>query len=655
MSATPASLEIASLTALKSRSRAKTAVTSLMRSRNTNERILRNESWSAWRTDRKNTLALVTEVETSQRTKISGRRGRTGLYLSTTGTPPVSSEARIVRRTSTCAWRLTPRLSCPCVFRRRLSCATTRCTAARSCSGPDGSARSSSFSGRAGGSASVRSICARSSSWRSSASKRRIASRGSPSRRGSSSGRSGCGSARRPSERRVRCTSTPMTPEPSPWRPNAAIARRARSRIALSWPSRRARAISWRSVSRLSSAPAASMPPPSPTPSRTAASSAARKKNRSKTRSKMRRSSWDLASVAARPSRKSSPAVHGTSRRTANASSSSLVPTATPSPRSSSPNSSRCAASPGGASSGAVAPYSAALRLAGGRGTDRQLHPDALGDDVEVGAVLDDDRQRLREDLVVDVVGAEEQQRARPVDGLGDRRRLLQVELADHRDDLDELARDRVVELGRVELDDLKLVLELRVVEPQVQAAALQRLGELARVVRGQQHDRPRPRLEHAELGYRDLEVGQELEQHRLDLLVGLVDLVDEEHDRLLRGDRPHQRTLEQELLAEDVVLHLLPAGALGPGLDAQQLLAVVPLVERLGLVEPLVALEAHEAAVEVLRQRAGELGLADPRRALDEDRLAQLGGEVRDERGRLAGEVADRAQAGVDVVDGLR
>src|SRR4051795_7263167 len=571
-----------------------------------------------------------------------------------TGTPPNSSEARIVLRMSTAAWRLRPRCSLPWVLSRRLSWATTRWTAARSCSGPEGRARSSSLSGREGGSCSVRSICARSSSRRSIASNLRISSRGRPSRRGSSSGSSGCGSARRPSARRMGWTSTPMTPEPSPWRPKAAIASRARSRIWPSRPSRSARAISWRSVSRLSSAPAASIPPPSVIPSRTAASSVARKKKRSKTRSKTRRSSCDLASVAASPSRKSSAAVHGTSRRTSNASSSSLVPTATPSPRSSSPNSSRWAARPGGASSGAVAPYSAALRLAGGRGTDRELHADALGDDVEVGAVLDDDRHRLDEDLVVDVVGAEQQQRPRPVDGLRDRRRLLEVELADHGDDLDELARDRVVEVGRVELDDLQLVLELRVVEPEVQTAALQSLGQLARVVRGQQHDRPGARLEAAELGDRDLEVGEELEQHRLELLVGLVDLVDEQHDRLLGGDRAHQRALEQELFAEDVVLDLLPAGALGLGLDAQELLAVVPLVERLGLVEALVALQAHEPAVEVLGERAGELRLADAGRALHEDRLAELGGQIRDERGRLAGQVADRAQPGVDVVDAL-
>src|SRR4051794_28201960 len=542
----------------------------------------------------------------------------------------------MVRRTSTWLRRLRPRCSLPCVASRRRSWATTRCTAARSCSGPLGRARSISLSGREGGNCSVRSICARSSSRRSSASKRRSASRGSPSRRGSSSGRSACGSERRPSARRMRWTSTPMTPEPSPWRPKAAMARRARSRIAPSPPSRSAAAICARSSSRsmLPAALGSLGSPCSRTSWRTAAASAARKKKRSKTSSKIRRSSGDLASVAASASRKSIGSVQPTSPSASKASSSSLVPSATPSLRSSSPSSSRLATRP--------------LRLEG-----TQLHPDALGDDVEVGAVLDDDRHRVAERLLVDVVGAEQQQRARPVDRLCDRRRLLQVELADELDDLDELARDALVELGGVQAHDRELVLELRVVQPEVQAAPLERLGELARVVGGQQHHRTRARLDAPQLGDGDLEVREDLQQHGLELLVGLVDLVDEQHDRLLRGDRRHERAGEQELLAEDVVVHVLPAGALALGLDAQQLLAVVPLVERLGLVEALVALQAHQRAVEVAGQRLGELGLADARGALDEHRLAEAGGEVGHERGRLAGQVAHRAEPGGDVLDG--
>ena len=55
-------MEIASDAARNERSRSNTSVTSLIRSTNTNERILRNASWSACSTLRKNTEALVTDV-----------------------------------------------------------------------------------------------------------------------------------------------------------------------------------------------------------------------------------------------------------------------------------------------------------------------------------------------------------------------------------------------------------------------------------------------------------------------------------------------------------------------------------------------------------------------------------------------------------------
>src|SRR6187431_1978980 len=99
--------------------------------------------------------------------------------------------------------------------------------------------------------------------------------------------------------------------------------------------------------------------------------------------SNTRRSSCDLASVAASAERKSSSEVHGTCSSAANASSSSDVPTCMPSPRSSSANSSSRGAKPlrGLASDEAIG----------------QLHPDALGDHVEVGAVLHDDRHRVLE------------------------------------------------------------------------------------------------------------------------------------------------------------------------------------------------------------------------------------------------------------------
>jgi hypothetical protein len=126
--------------------------------------------------------------------------------------------------------------------------------------------------------------------------------------------------------------------------------------------------------------------------------------------------------------------------------------------------------------------------------------------------VLDDDRHRALEHGLVHVLGAEQEQGARPVDRLRYRRRLLQVERTHHVDDLDQLAGDGLVELGRVQVHDLELALHRRVVEPQVEAAPLQGLRELTRVVRGEEHERVRARLDDPELRDRDLEVGQHLE-----------------------------------------------------------------------------------------------------------------------------------------------
>src|SRR3954447_6138074 len=553
---------------------------------------------------------------------------------------------------STTADRLRPRCSRPWVASFRLSWATVRCTWLRSWVGLDGRERSSSRRGLDGGSASVRSISARSSSrrtWRSNC---------WSSWRGTVSGSRGSvplRSARRPSVRRIRCTSTPITPEPSPWRPKAAIASRARSRISPSEPARMASRIRSRSASRSRRSRGSPSPPKrsSLRPLSTASRSTARKKKRSNTRLNRWRSSCDLARVAASASRKSSREVQLTASRAWVASSSSEVPTAMPSWRSSSANSSSLGAIPAGPERSGIPPYSPPLAgLPGPEEAIGELHAHALCHQVEVGSVLDDDAHRALEHALVDVLGAEQHEGPGPVDRLRDRGRLLEVERAHHVHDLHELAGDLLVELGRVQAHDLELALHVRVVEPEIETAALQRLRELTRVVRGQEHEWMGPRLHHAQLGYRDLEVRQDLEQHRLELLVGLVDLVDQQHHRVIGGYGGEERAGEEELLAEDVLLDLLPTGVGRLGLDPQQLLAVVPLVEGLGLVETLVALEADQAPLGGARHGLGELGLAHSGRALHQHGLAQLAGEEGDERGGLVGEVADFPQSVAGLFD---
>ena len=96
----------------------------------------------------------------------------------------------------------------------------------------------------------------------------------------------------------------------------------------------------------------------------------------------------------------------------------------------------------------------------------------------------------------------------------------------------------------------------------------------------------------------RDLEVRQDLEQHRLELLVGLVDLVDQQHHRL-GGRSPSAAGGPSGSPPKRCPPGRRPNRVGRLGLDPQQLLAVVPLVQRLGLVESLVALQAHELAPE--------------------------------------------------------
>ena len=73
----------------------------------------------------------------------------------------------------------------------------------------------------------------------------------------------------------------------------------------------------------------------------------------------------------------------------------------------------------------------------------------------------------------------------------------------------------------------------------------------VAGAVAGEHDERRRVGAERAELGDRDLPVGQHLEQVGLELVVGAVDLVDEQHRRraLAWLDRPQQRPLDEEAL----------------------------------------------------------------------------------------------------------
>jgi hypothetical protein len=267
---------------------------------------------------------------------------------------------------------------------------------------------------------------------------------------------------------------------------------------------------------------------------------------------------------------------------------------------------------------------------------------------ARAGGVLEDDAEGVGDGLVVEVADLEGHQGAGPVDRLGDRGRLLELQLAEPGDRRHQLAGHQVVEVGHLRGDDLALALGVGVVEVEVEAATLDGLGELAAGVGGEHDERLLGGRDRPELGDGDLEVRQHLQEQPLDLDVGLVDLVDEQHRRLLSPDRRQQRAGEQELLGEDVVVGLRPLlGVVAGGLDPQQLLLVVPLVQRAGLVQALVALQPHQVGARGPGHRLGQLGLADPRRTLDQEGLLQGPREVRRRGGHGIGEVPGLVQPG--------
>jgi hypothetical protein len=186
----------------------------------------------------------------------------------------------------------------------------------------------------------------------------------------------------------------------------------------------------------------------------------------------------------------------------------------------------------------------------------------------------------------------------------------------------------------------------------EVEAAALERLGQLAGGVGGQHDERPALRNDRAELRDGDLEVGEHFQQQALDLDVGLVGLVDEQHGRLGAPDGLEQWPGKQELLGEDVAAFDVPAHLAGVPVDlqAEQLLAVVPLVQGPGLVDPLVALQPDQPGAGDRRDCLGQLGLAHAGGPLDEQRLAEPVGEEDGRRGRRIGQVADPGEPLTDL-----
>src|SRR5579885_304172 len=123
----------------------------------------------------------------------------------------------------------------------------------------------------------------------------------------------------------------------------------------------------------------------------------------------------------------------------------------------------------------------------------------------------------------------EAHQGARPIERLGDRGRLLHAGLANRTDEARRLLRQARIELGNLELDYPAFLIDRGKIDEQMKTTTAERLRELAGAIRGQHHRGMLARPDGAELRDADLEIGEQLEQEGLELLVGLVHLVDQQ------------------------------------------------------------------------------------------------------------------------------
>src|SRR3954451_7061924 len=151
------------------------------------------------------------------------------------------------------------------------------------------------------------------------------------------------------------------------------------------------------------------------------------------------------------------------------------------------------------------------------------------GDALEIVAILEEHAERVVDRLRIESHAVERDETVGPIDRLGDAGKLEELALAQPLHEGHYLARQRRGSFGCLAVEDLELARGVRVVHPVIETAALHRIVDLARAVGSDDHDRWLVGLERAELGDRDLPVGQHFEEVRLEWLVGAVELIDQQ------------------------------------------------------------------------------------------------------------------------------
>ena len=192
-----------------------------------------------------------------------------------------------------------------------------------------------------------------------------------------------------------------------------------------------------------------------------------------------------------------------------------------------------------------------------------------------------------------------------------------------------------------------------------IEATPLERVVHFAGAVGRDNDDRRMRRFHGAKLRHGDLEIGEHFQKKCLESFIGTIDLVDQQ-DRRSRGiglEGLQERSFDQKAIGEHVVFdpRAITLAFSFRETNGDHLGAVVPLVNRRGNVEALVALQPDQTASKRRGQHFRNFGLADPRLTLDKHRPAHAQCKVKHRRQRTVGDVVGLGQQIEGGIDRIR
>ena len=167
-------------------------------------------------------------------------------------------------------------------------------------------------------------------------------------------------------------------------------------------------------------------------------------------------------------------------------------------------------------------------------------------------------------------------------------------------------------------------------INPVVQAAALQRIVYVARAVRGKNHNRWGGGFECSQFGNGYLEVGKNFQQVSLKLIVCTIDFVNQQHRRcvaLVNGAKKcalNEKALVVQLAFQFISFLVCCFSACFSSTQMQQLSRVVPVVYGLSRINAFVTLQANEFATSHGCNHFGKFSFTNARFAFKQQRSLQ-------------------------------